>query len=137
MAQGAGEVIGLDAAFRQDDGGDDPGRGVIGAEKLARTVAASVRSLVFLEARVPLSPFASLRARAGSTGEDAVLIAGLTELLYGERADAVGSGPNGMMRSNGLEAIADAGVRAARRARRPVLPAAAGHPDRYPADAAL
>jgi len=107
MAQGAGEVIGLDAAFRQDDGGDDPGRGVIGAEKLARTLGVPLSVLVFLEARVPQVRSLAEGTRRVYRAEDAVLIAGLTELLYGEGLTL--RDVYGMMRSNGRERIAERG----------------------------
>jgi len=87
--------------------GEDGARAVVDAERLARILGVSLSVLAFLEARVP-----EVRSLARGTGriyraEDAVLIAGLTELLYDEGLTL--RDVYGMMRSNERERIVERG----------------------------
>lgn len=97
----------MDAARENDEDGGAHDRAVIGAEKLARILGVPLSVLTFLEARVPQVRSLAEGPRRVYRAEDAVLIAGLTELLYGEGLTL--RDVYGMMRSNGRERIAERG----------------------------
>ena len=84
-----------------------PGRDVVTAETLARLLDVPVSVLAFLEARVP--QVRSLTEGGGRVyrTDDAVLIAGLTELLYGEGLTL--RDVYAMMRSNERARVAERG----------------------------
>lgn len=100
----------MDAAT-EDELDDDRAvrRTVISAEKLARLLGVPPSVLSFLEARVPQVRSLSEGGRRVFRAEDAVLVAGLTELLYAEGLTL--RDVYGMMRSNERERIAERGRR--------------------------
>lgn len=96
----------MDAAAEDDEEGAAE-RSVIGADKLARLLGVPVSVLSFLEARVPQVRSLSAGSSRVYRAEDAVLIAGLTELLYGEGLTL--RDVYGMMRSKERERVAERG----------------------------
>lgn len=128
-------------AVATDDGPDQPGapaRAVIAADKLARLLGIPASVLSFLEARVPQVRSIAEDGVRVYRARDAVLVAGLAELLYDEglplrEVDAMmGSGDREAIAARGRErlrdAIPSAGGKGAPRRARPIPPDAVVRP---------
>lgn len=73
-----------DVVMTQEAGAVAPSRAAMGAERLASTLGVPVSVFAFLEARMPEIRAISEGRHRLYRAQDAVLLAGLTELLYRE-----------------------------------------------------